>query len=206
MQNNEIKIICPICGKPIKIEITEALIINDEFDIKRLQKSFIKTCPKCKEDFKTKHHLMLNNTERSYLIYYQPNASLNVMINKELESKYSFLSEIKKRLVIDLRDAEEKVNIFSYELDDMPLEIAKAFKVHKLETEKNIKIQKAYFDYYDQKDQIIGYIMIIDGNEYYETGSFEDYLLCKKYLENNNSNNLGFLRIDANWAKGHLKI
>ena len=181
-------VVCPKCAEKSETEIICSLNGKDVPDMKKsvlTDKFFQWKCPRCKFETQLLHPLLYNDMENGFMVYYIPNTKRDILVDEKIESEFSDLSDIKKRLVSNVSELKEKIALLDENADDMAMELAK----HAVEVS---------FQFFVGAER----------RPYIQTTRLEVYRrsleIVRRYFSDINSS--GFVKIDREWSKEAFKI
>ena len=173
-------IICPKCSEKSETEIICSLNGKDVPDMKKsvLSDRFFKwKCPRCKFETQLLHPLLYNDMENGFMVYYIPNTKRDILVDEKIESEFSDLSDIKKRLVSNVSELKEKIALLDENVDDMAMELAKHAVERIVEKTANKTVYEGYFLEMSEEENTVSFQFFVGAERrpYIQTTRLEVY-------------------------------
>ena len=206
-------IICPKCSEKSETEIICSVNGKDVPDMKKdvLSDKFFKwKCPRCRFETQLLHPLLYNDMENGFMVYYIPNTKRDILVDEKIESEFSDLSDIKKRLVSNVSELKEKIALLDENADDMAMELAKHAVERIVEKTANKTVYEGYFLEMSEEENTVSFQFFVGAERrpYIQTTRLEVYRrsleIVRRYFSDINSS--GFVKIDREWSKEAFKI
>ncbi|MBQ5381806.1 MAG: hypothetical protein IIU42_04110, partial [Ruminococcus sp.] len=128
----------------------------------------------------------------------------------ELESKYSHLRQINKRVAPNFNSFKEKIFIFESGLDDMAVELTKV-AISQTVSKKlgGADVSEGYLSMYDRESNTMGFTYFTgeERTPYVQTARLEIYSKSKEIVDQfavKDKKLRGFVNIDREWAENVL--
>ena len=207
-------IICPKCSEKSETEIICSLNGKDVPDMKKsvLSDRFFKwKCPRCKFETHLLHPLRYNDMENGFMVYYIPNTKRDILVDEKIESEFSDLSDIKKRLVSNVSELKEKIALLDENVDDMAMELAKHAVERIVEKTANKTVYEGYFLEMSEEENTVSFQFFVGAERrpYIQTTRLEVYRrsleIVRQYFSEMDYQS-GFVKIDREWSKEAFKI
>ena len=167
-------------------------------------------CPRCKFETQLLHPLLYNDMENGFMVYYIPNTKRDILVDEKIESEFSDLSDIKKRLVSNVSELKEKIALLDENVDDMAMELAKHAVERIVEKTANKTVYEGYFLEMSEEENTVSFQFFVGAERrpYIQTTRLEVYRrsleIVRRYFSDINSS--GFVKIDREWSKEAFKI
>ena len=206
-------VVCPKCAEKSETEIICSLNGKDVPDMKKsvlTDKFFQWKCPRCKFETQLLHPLLYNDMEKGFMVYYIPNTKRDILVDEKIESEFSDLSDIKKRLVSNVSELKEKIALLDENADDMAMELAKHAVERIVEKTANKTVYEGYFLEMSEEENTVSFQFFVGAERrpYIQTTRLEVYRrsleIVRRYFSDINSS--GFVKIDREWSKEAFKI
>ena len=206
-------IVCPMCGELGRAEIYTSVntTVNKALRDKVLDgELFSWRCPSCNYSARLNYPILYNDMKNRFMVYLIPKIDRYQLCDKELENKYSILSNISKRITADFNSFKEKIFIFESGLDDMAVELTK-LAISQTVSKKldGAEIVDGYLSMYDRETNTMGFTYF-SGEErkpYVQTARLEIYGKSKDIIDRfavKDKKLKGFIKIDKEWAENIL--
>lgn len=214
------KVKCPYCGHEQEFETIESinLSLNPEYKEKIMNEElFMFTCEECKEKAVIAFPCLVNDIEKSYLIWLladyteeqkqKLDEELSNIVNTENEKK--FTDSYIKRIVSSINELKEKIMIIDEGLDDRVVEVLKLLCINEVAGQlNNLYVQEVRFNK-DESGQWFLMLILRDmaepkaipiNREMYD----KTVELFKRDIRKNTQKN-GYCEIDPFWAKAVIE-
>ncbi len=205
-------ITCPKCGNIKENTLlcsVNASSLNDAHKQIFEDKFFEWTCEKCGETRQLLHPLLYNDIKRRTMVYYIPNVDRRQLVDDRLETEFSELSDVKKRVVPTVNALKEKLYIFDLGLNDMAVELTKLAVAELVAKSRKLHVTEGYLSAYDEEANTIGFEFFVGdtGKPFLQSTRIEVYKRSLEIVETyfaNEDDRQGFLAIDRRWAREAL--
>ncbi len=205
---------CPKCSQQSESQVLCSANTAGKPEIRSLlmkDKLFAWKCPKCGFQTQLLHPFLYNDLANRFMIYYIPKAEKRSIADEKLETEYSDLSEIKKRVVPTVNALKEKITLFQKDLNDMAMELAKLAVLRVVEKSTAQTVYEGYFLDMDRSENTVTFQFFIgtEKRPYIQTTRLEVYhrslSIVQQYFSDADRQK-GFLNVDRKWAGEALKI
>lgn len=214
MSNTEIKkVSCPKCNhdNEVKIFKTVNATTDPQFRESLLAgKLFGFKCESCGYEATLRYPMLYNDMKNRFMVYYIPEVERDRVTDETLESEYSELQDVTRRIVGSFNELKEKIHIFESGLDDRAIEIAKIALNDVVTKRTGENVTGGYFSKYSVEEGSIGFTFFVgENNEHLvQTTRIEIY---EKSVEIANvydvdKTSRSFLLINRDWAKNALYV
>ena len=206
--NYEIVVQCPHCGQ--KLEYNVSTVVDgavDEYQKLAIlnNKFFELNCGNCGKSMDMVYEFMYCDTEKNYMLYFvdeerADGANVAIQINQKFVEEQGGDSGT-ARIVYELNDLIEKINIFDNGLDDRVVELMKFFCVHHAINDlAQLNVYGAHYCFHDGN-----HCFKIEGENGIAIAQFPDGMYSE--IEMNFAEELSACRtliIDQDWAMSIL--
>lgn len=205
-------VVCPKCRQQTATNILISANTIEETDIRKSvfdESIFRWKCPKCGFTTRFQHPFLYNDIENKFMIYFIPQVERQKVVDQKLESQYSDLQDIKKRIVPDINSLKEKIIIFENGYDDLALELTKLAVSEVVAKDTGHNVYSGFFTEIDEEKNTVSFQFFVGGDKrsYIQSTRLDIYKrslgIVRKYFGKVNSQP-GFLNIGRQWAKDAL--
>lgn len=200
-------IICPKCGKAMQTAFEPTvnvrrnpkvrdLIMSDEF--------FNCKCKHCGYKGSVLARCLYHDELRGFMVYLMPDFSEPCLFDEQIERAYPEMANVPRRVVSNINRMKEKILLFESRIDDRAVELSKLAIAGMISRKASRKLQEAYFNELDEKQNLIGFTFFAEGEpepvEYRTRAEIYHVSreIAQKYLDNHPEQ--GFSNIDLRWA------
>lgn len=203
---------CPKCGKPSATEILISANTTEDIEIRQSvfdESIFTWKCKECGYSSKYCHPLLYNDIEHRFMVYYIPQVERAKVVDNKLETEFSDLKGIRKRIVPDINAMKEKILIFERGYNDMAIELTKLAVSEVVSKETGHNVYSGYFTDMNVEQNSVSFQFFVGGDKrsYIQTTRLEIYKrsldIVKKHFVVEDRQP-GFLNIGREWAKTSL--
>ena len=206
-------VVCPSCGELGKADIYTSVNVTNHPDMrdKVLEgELFAWCCPACGYQARLTYPILYNDMKNRFMVYFIPRVERFQLCDKELESKYSHLRQINKRVAPNFNSFKEKIFIFESGLDDMAVELTKV-AISQTVSKKldGADVSEGYLSMYDRESNTMGFTYFTgeERTPYVQTARLEIYSKSKEIVDQfavKDKKLRGFVNIDREWAENVL--
>ena len=205
-------VICPKCRQQSATNIIISANTVEEPDIRKPvfdESIFRWKCKKCGFSTRFQHPFLYNDIEHKFMIYFIPQVERQKVVDQKLESQYSDLQDIRKRIVPDINSLKEKIIIFENNYDDLALELTKLAVSEVVAKDTGNNVYSGYFTDIDEEKNTVSFQFFVGGDKrsYIQSTRLDIYKrsvgIIRKYFTKVNAQP-GFLNIGREWAKQSL--
>lgn len=205
-------VICPKCRQQSATNIIISANTVEEADLKKAvfdESIFRWKCKKCGFSTRFQHPFLYNDIEHKFMIYFIPQVERQKVVDQKLESQYSDLQDIRKRIVPDINSLKEKIIIFENNYDDLALELTKLAVSEVVAKDTGHNVYSGYFTDIDEEKNTVSFQFFVGGDKrsYIQSTRLDIYKrsvgIIRKYFTKVNAQP-GFLNIGREWAKQSL--
>ncbi len=205
-------VICPKCRQQSATNIIISANTVEEPDIRKAvfdESIFRWKCKKCGFSTRFQHPFLYNDIEHKFMIYFIPQVERQKVVDQKLESQYSDLQDIRKRIVPDINSLKEKIIIFENNYDDLALELTKLAVSEVVAKDTGHNVYSGYFTDIDEEKNTVSFQFFVGGDKrsYIQSTRLDIYKrsvgIIRKYFTKVNAQP-GFLNIGREWAKQSL--
>lgn len=205
-------VICPKCRQQSATNIIISANTVEEPDIRKAvfdESIFRWKCKKCGFSTRFQHPFLYNDIEHKFMIYFIPQVERQKVVDQKLESQYSDLQDIRKRIVPDINSLKEKIIIFENNYDDLALELTKLAVSEVVAKDTGNNVYSGYFTDIDEEKNTVSFQFFVGGDKrsYIQSTRLDIYKrsvgIIRKYFTKVNAQP-GFLNIGREWAKQSL--
>lgn len=205
-------VICPKCRQQSATNIIISANTVEEADLRKAvfdESIFRWKCKKCGFSTRFQHPFLYNDIEHKFMIYFIPQVERQKVVDQKLESQYSDLQDIRKRIVPDINSLKEKIIIFENNYDDLALELTKLAVSEVVAKDTGHNVYSGYFTDIDEEKNTVSFQFFVGGDKrsYIQSTRLDIYKrsvgIIRKYFTKVNAQP-GFLNIGREWAKQSL--
>lgn len=212
MSNTEMKkVSCPKCNhdNDVKIYKTVNATTDPQFRETLLAGSlFGFRCENCGYEATLRYASLYNDMKNRFMVYYIPEIDVEKVSDDALESEYSELGDVTRRIVGSFNDLKEKIHIFESGLDDRAIEIAKIALKDVVAKRTGQEVTGGYFSKYSAEEGSIGFTFFVgdDSEHLVQTTRIEIYNKSVEIANvyDSSKSSRSFLLINENWARNAL--
>ncbi len=121
-------------------------------------------CPCCNRKSILLHPLLYHDIKKQSMFYLIPNTTRRYFDDMDIEKQYKDVDNISKRVVSNIAQLQEKINILEQNLDDRVIEIAKYNLIKIIKNEYNTDSIAGYFNSFNREQDRISFIFYIGDN------------------------------------------
>ncbi len=204
---------CPKCGERSTVNIIVSVNTkSDPWVRKKImdESFFLWKCKKCGRNTKMLHPLLYSDIERQFMVYYIPKVSRSQIFDDNLESEFSDLSDVRKRVVGSINAMKEKIVLFENESNDLAVELSKLAVSEVLAKSTGQTVYDGYCTELSKAQNRITFQFFLGANHrsYIHTTRYDVYnrsLSIVKEFYKDVEKKKGFLNIDRDWATEALR-
>lgn len=212
MSNTEMKSIsCPKCNRVNEVRVFKTVNSTTDPQFRESLLSgqmFNFQCVGCGYEATLKYPVLYNDMKHRFMVYYIPENDRAEIVDKELESEYSDLGNIKKRLADSFNVMKEKIHIFESGLDDRAIEVTKLAVAEIVAKKTGESVNEGYFSIYNKEEDTIGFTFFIGENneQFVQITRLEIYQKSVEIVNkvDGNSKTDAFVTVDKAWAENVL--